>query len=130
MNTRYLCAFLIVSTVITCGAMTAHAVCPYDPNCLDNPFGAGSPYKPDGLMNPYSRRGSQFSNESWTNPYATNPPRLYDHLGNYRGQLSSNPYLPDSTSNPFGRFGSQFSPDSINNPFGAGNPLLPPLTVR
>jgi len=50
------------------------AVCPYDPNCLDNPYGAGSPYKPDGLMNPYSQNGSPYSNRSWTNPYATNAP--------------------------------------------------------
>jgi hypothetical protein len=24
----------------------AYAACPYDPNCLNNPYGAGSPYKP------------------------------------------------------------------------------------
>ena len=27
--------------------------CPYGMDCLDNPYGAGSPYKADGLMNPY-----------------------------------------------------------------------------
>jgi len=31
-------------------ANIALAVCPYDPNCLTNPYGAGSPYKSDGLM--------------------------------------------------------------------------------
>ncbi|HSF33607.1 MAG TPA: hypothetical protein VLK82_24460 [Candidatus Tectomicrobia bacterium] len=46
------------------------AVCPYDLKCLNNPFGAGSPYKPDGLMNPYSPYGNPYSNKSWTNPYA------------------------------------------------------------
>ena len=99
--------------------------CPYDPRCLNNPYGAGSPYKADGLMNPYSQYGSPISNKSWTNPYATDAPRLFDNQGNYRGRLSTNPYDPDSTSNPFGRYGSPYSPDSINNPYGAGNPYNP-----
>ena len=94
---------------------------PYDPNSLSNPYGAGSPYKTDGLMNPYSQYGSKFSPYSWNNPYATEAPRLYEN-GQYRGRLSTNKYDPDSTSNPFGRYGSKFSPDSINNPFGAGSP--------
>jgi hypothetical protein len=29
-------------------------------------------------MNPYSPYGSPYSNESHTNPYATDAPRLYD----------------------------------------------------
>ena len=91
----------------------------YDPNSLSNPYGAGSPYKSDGLMNPYSRYGSPYSNDSWRNPYATNPPRLSNG-----GELSANPYRPNSTSNPYGRFGSPYSPDSVNNPYGAGNPYL------
>jgi len=94
----------------------------YNPNSLANPYGAGSPYKTNGLMNPYSKYGSPYSNQSWRNPYATDAPKLYDSKGNYRGKLSTNPYDPDSVSNPFGRYGSKFSPDSINNPFGAGNP--------
>lgn len=98
-----------------------NAGCPYDADCLDNPYGAGSPYRSDGLMNPYSRYGSQYSNQSWTNPYATDAPKLYDRDGNYRGRLSSNPYEPDSVSNPYGRYGSKYSPDSINNPYGAGS---------
>ncbi len=101
------------------------ANCPYGQDCLDNPYGAGSPYKADGLMNPYSKYGSRYSNKSWTNPYATEAPQLYDHQGNYRGRLSSNPYDPDSTSNAFGRYGSTYSSDSINNPYGAGNPFNP-----
>lgn len=100
----------------------AVAACPYDYNCLDNPFGAGSPYKPNGLMNPYSQYGSPYSNKSWTNPYATDAPRLYDSNGNYRGKLSTNPYDPDSTSNPYGRYGSPYSPESLNNPYGTGSP--------
>jgi hypothetical protein len=97
-------------------------VCPHDQRCLDNPYGAGSPYKPNGLMNPYSEYGGPYSNKSWRNPYATNAPKIYDSQGRYHGRLSTNPYDPDSTSNPYGRYGSPYSPDSINNPYGAGNP--------
>ena len=103
-------------------SLASAANCPYDPQCLNNPYGAGNSYKADGLKNPYSQYGSQYSNKSHTNPYATNAPKLYDSDGNYRGRLSSNPYDPDSTSNPYGRYGSKYSPDSINNPYGAGNP--------
>jgi len=94
----------------------------YDPNSLSNPYGAGSPYKADGLMNPYSKYGSEYSNKSWTNQYATDAPKLYDQNGKYLGKLSSNPYDPESTSNPYGKYGSKYSADSINNPYGAGNP--------
>ena len=76
-------------------------------------------------MNPYSPYGSPYSNKSWTNPYATDAPRLYDGQGNFRGRLSTNPYDPDSTSNPYGRYGSPHSPNSINNRYGAGNPYNP-----
>ena len=99
-----------------------YAACPYDANCLNNPYGAGSPYKSDGLNNPYSQYGSPYSNKSWNNPHATDAPKLYDGDGNYRGRLSTNPYEADSTSNPYGKYGSPYSPDSINNPYGAGNP--------
>ena len=94
----------------------------YKSNSLANPYGAGSPYRSDGFMNPYSQYGSSYSNRSWTNPYATDAPKLYDSSGNYRGRMSTNRYDPDSTSNPYGRYGSPYSPDSINNPYGAGNP--------
>jgi hypothetical protein len=110
------------------GAAFAQA-CPYDPRCLNNPYGAGSPYKADGLMNPYSPYGCPYSNKSHTNPYATDAPKLYDQQGSYRGRLSANPYDAESTSNPYGRYGSRYSPDSVNNPYGAGNPYGPPLQV-
>ena len=94
----------------------------YDPDSLGNPYGAGSPYKADGLMNPYSRYGSPYSSQSWRNPFATDTPKLYDSQGNYKGKLSSNPYDPDSTANPYGKYGGKYSPDSINNPYGLGSP--------
>ena len=108
----------LFSLIFALVGSSSFAACPYDHNCLDNPYGAGSPYKADGLMNPYSKNGSRYSNDSWTNPYATNAPKIYDQNGNYKGRLSTNPYEADSTSNPYGRYGSPYSPDSINNPYG------------
>jgi hypothetical protein len=94
----------------------------FDPNSVANPFGAGNPNSPNSVTNEFGIYGSPFSNQSTTNPHATEAPRLYDQQGNYRGKLSTNPYDPDSTSNPFGRYGNPYSPDSLNNQFGAGNP--------
>jgi len=116
---------LSFALLMTLGATAAAQNCLYDPRCLNNPYGAGSPYKPDGLMNPYSPYGSPYSNESHTNPYATDAPRLYDSQGQYRGRLSNNPYEPDSVANPYGQYGNPYSPNSINNPYGAGNRYNP-----
>jgi len=107
-------------------SMSATAqVCPYDPRCVNNPYGAGSPYNPESINNPYGPYGSPYSNQSANNPYATDAPKLYDSDGNYLGRLSANPHDPDSTSNPYGQYGSPYSPDSINNPYGPGNPYNP-----
>jgi hypothetical protein len=108
--------------IVAVMAQPAAAICPYDPDCLNNPYGAGNPYKSDGLMNPYSANGSRYSNKSWTNPYATDAPKIVGEDGTYHGRLSTNPYDSDSIANPYGRYGSQYSPDSLNNPYGAGNP--------
>ena len=86
---------------------------------------SANPYAPNSTANPFIPYGSPFSNQSTTNPFATDAPRLYDQQGHYRGKLSTNPYDPDSTSNPYGRYGSPFSPVAINTPFGAGNPYKP-----
>lgn len=112
----------IASALLLIYSSASFAACPYDYNCLNNPYGAGSPYAPNGINNPYSPSGSPYSNNSATNPYATDLPIIVDGNGNYRGRLSNNPYLPDSTSNPYGKYGNPYSPDSINNPYGAGNP--------
>ena len=115
--------YCILFTTILIGLFSnTYANCSYDSNCLNNQYGAGSPYKPNGLMNPYSQYGSQYSNKSWTNPNATDAPKIYDDQGHYRGKFSSNPYDSDSVSNPYGRYGSRYSSDSINNKYGAGNP--------
>jgi len=94
---------------------------PYSPYSLSNPYGAGSPYRANGLMNPYSKYGSPYSNRSWTNPYATKAPQLYGPSGRYYGRLSTNPYAKNSTSNRYGKYGSRYSPYSLKNPYGAGS---------
>ena len=94
---------------------------PYSSQSLQNRFGAGSPYKTDGLRNPYSVYGSSYSNYSANNPYATAPPKIYSSSGTYHGNLSTNRFDADSTSNPYGRYGSRYSSESINNIYGAGN---------
>ena len=53
-----------------------------------NPSGTGSPFKPDVINNPYSPCGGPFTNQSATNPFATEAPRLYDQQGHYRGKLA------------------------------------------
>ena len=58
---------------------------PFDPHPTSNPFGAGSPFKPDGLNNPFSPYGSPFSNQSATNPFATDAPRLLTRLSGLFG---------------------------------------------
>ena len=78
---------------------------PYNPDSTSNPFGAGSPFKLDGINNPFSPYGSPFSNQSAKNPFATDAPRLYDQQGNYRGKLSANPVGLSGFSGSFGSFG-------------------------
>jgi hypothetical protein len=94
----------------------------FDPNSIANPFGAGSPFSPNSVTNEFGIYGSPYNNQSAANPHATEPPRLYDQQGNYRGELSTNPYDSDSVSNPYGRYGNPYLPDSLNNQLGAGNP--------
>jgi hypothetical protein len=101
------------------------SVNPHDPNSISNPYGAGSPHNPNGIFNRYGPYGSPYSPRSWTNPYATEAPLLFDGQGAYRGTLSVNPNSRDSISNPYGRYGSPYSPPSINNPYGGGNRYAP-----
>jgi hypothetical protein len=64
------------------GEMSAN---PFNPDSTSNPFEAGSPFKPDGLNNPFSPYGSPFSNQSATNPFATDAPRLLARLSGLSG---------------------------------------------
>jgi len=101
----------------------------YQYESLLNPYGAGSIYRSDGYMNPYSRNGSRYSDESWTNPYASSPPRLYSRSSGYRGEWSSNRYSSDSTSNPYGRYGNRYSSESPLNRYSGESYLERPLYV-
>jgi hypothetical protein len=60
-----------------------------------NPLGAGSPFKADGLNNPFSPYGSPFSNQSATNPYATDAPRLFARLSCSPGLSGSSGWFSD-----------------------------------
>jgi hypothetical protein len=96
-----------------------------NPNSIFNDIGPYGNLSPSSPRNPIGIYGGPISPYSATNPLATDPPRLYDQEGNYRGRLSTNQLDPDSITNPLGRYGSSLSPDSINNPLGPGNPLNP-----
>ncbi len=50
------------------GNLSAH---PFDFNSTANPFGQGSAFAPNEVNYPFSAYGSPFSNQSATNPFAT-----------------------------------------------------------
>jgi hypothetical protein len=102
----------------------AYAICPNDHNCLDNPYGAGIPYKADGS---YSQYDSPYSNKSGT--YSTDASKGDDEDDEEdRDSLGTNPYDAYSTYNPYAEYGNSYLSDSINNPYGTGaedNYLVP-----
>ncbi len=67
---------------------------PFNLESTSNPFGAGSPYKPDGINNPFSPYGSPFSNQSATNPFATDAPRLLARPSGLSGLFGFSGYFP------------------------------------
>ena len=71
---------------------------PFNPDSTSNPFGAGSPCKPNGLNNPFSPYGSPFSNQSATNPYATDAPRLFARLSCSSGLSGSSGWFSYSAN--------------------------------
>jgi len=66
----------------------------FDPNSIANPFGAGNPFSSNSVTNEFGIYGSPYSNQSATNPYATDAPRLYDQQGTYRGTLARIRMIP------------------------------------
>ena len=60
---------------------------PFDSDSTANPFGTGSLFKSDGIINPFSPYGSPFSNQSTTNPFATDAPRLLSCLSGLFGSF-------------------------------------------
>ena len=73
----------------------------FSPDSIENMFGKGSEFDPDSLTNEFGKYGSRFSQESWTNPFATKPPAViqldesrYD--SGYKGDLTENDFNPYS----------------------------------
>ena len=100
---------------------------PSNPDSTSNPFGAGSPFKSDGLKHPFSPYGSPYSNQSATDPYAADAPKLYDQQGNYRGKLSANLYDPASTSPPTAAMALRSRRTRSTIPLAPGIPTSPAI---
>lgn len=69
--------------------------------------------------------GNPFSNQSATNPYATEAPRLSDQEGNSRGKLSANQYDPDSVSTPTGDMAIRILPTHSTIELAQAIPIVP-----
>ena len=50
---------------------------------------SANPLNPDSTSNPFSSYGSPFSNQSATNPFATDAPRLLVRLSGFSGHSGS-----------------------------------------
>jgi hypothetical protein len=46
----------------------------YAPDSTNNPYWQYGKYSAESINNPYGKYGSEYSNDSPNNPYATNPP--------------------------------------------------------
>jgi hypothetical protein len=69
---------LIQALVLSLVSAKAYAICPYDANCLNNPYGGRDPYAPSLGSAPYAG-GSAFGSNplragSGYNPYAPQAP--------------------------------------------------------
>lgn len=71
---------------------------PFNFDSTANQFGKGSPFAPDGINNPHSPYGSPFSNQSATNPFATDAPRLYGTTMASSAPIRSIPTRPATNS--------------------------------
>jgi hypothetical protein len=95
---------LVAMLVVSSGAL---AVCPYDVNCINNPYGGRSldtngnqlppPY-------PYGQTGAAFGN----NPLPLNPnfalgQRPLTQPGSRPDRLTTSPFPPLPNANPYGR---------------------------
>lgn len=67
----------------------------YNTRSIANPFGAGSPYDPASINNPYGTYGNPYSILSPFNPYTATPPRIV-RQGVNLGWLTKNSYLPNA----------------------------------
>ena len=95
---------MVMMLMVTSGAL---AVCPYDVNCINNPYGGRSF---DGNSNqlpppyPYGQTGAAFGN----NPLPFNPnfalgQRSLAQPGSRQDRLTTSPFPPLPNANPYGR---------------------------
>ena len=73
----------------------------FSADSIENPFGKGNQFQSDSLRNRFGKHGSVFSNESWTNPFATEPPAVIqkDRIRldyGFKGDLTANDFNPYS----------------------------------
>src|SRR5208283_2785283 len=66
---------LVLTAAFAFISSAAFAICPYDANCLNNPYGGRDANAPNGLIAPYSggQSGSAFSNNPLRNQPLNNP---------------------------------------------------------
>jgi hypothetical protein len=71
----------------------------YATDSVFNAFGsAGNRYSTESIWNRYGEFGSPYSTYSVCNAYATDPPVIVDHEGNYYGRLTLNQYHAEIAS--------------------------------
>ena len=90
-------AILIVVLILE--ASSARAICPYDANCINNPYGGRSPAAPQGgvVAAPFGR----YSNNQYNPDFSANQQRLNG---------IDNPYAPIATPTPSVDSGTLASP--------------------
>jgi hypothetical protein len=93
---------IVAMLVVSSGAL---AVCPYDVNCINNPYG-GRSFDANGnqLPPPYGQTGAAFGN----NPLLPNPnfaqgPRLLYQPRTRPDRLTTSPFPPLPNASPYGR---------------------------
>ncbi len=70
----------------------------FDTDSVFNKYGEhGSRYSTPSIFNKYGEFGSRYSDTSVCNPYATDPPVIVDHNGQFYGRLTVNRYHPQRT---------------------------------
>ena len=94
-----------LSLLFALAASNARAVCPYDANCINNPYGGRDPYAPPGVVtSPFGI----YSNSQLSNAFNANPLRY--------GPIN-NPYAPALNSDESAKAPV---PNGLGNSLSAG----------
>ena len=97
---------LIIAFAYALVLSSARAICPYDVNCLNNPYGGRLSSPSDSVASPYGRGqlGAAFED----NPF--------------RGDLTTNPYAPrtEPEGQENGRAKARSETESLRNRLGDG----------